>query len=57
MVTNDGLMRIFWPSDAIVGCSSGVLVGFRNSELDVIVVSVLQDVEVHATFKSIRHTC
>jgi phosphatidylinositol glycan class Q protein len=48
MVTNDGLMRIFWPSDAVVGRSSGVLVGFRNSDLDVLVISILQDVEVHS---------
>lgn len=46
MVTNNGLMRIFWPSDAPKGPSPGVLVGFRNSELDVFVVAVLQDVEV-----------
>ena len=46
MGTNNGLMRIFWPSDAPTGPSSGVLVGFRNSELDVFVVSVLQEVEV-----------
>lgn len=46
MVTHNGLMRIFWPSDAAPGTSSGVLVGFRNSDLDVVVVSFLQDVEV-----------
>ena len=46
MVTNNGLMRIFWPSDAAIGDSPGVLVGFRNSELDILVVSILQDVEV-----------
>lgn len=39
-------MRIFWPSDAATGLSSGVLIGFRNSELDILVVSVLEDVEV-----------
>jgi phosphatidylinositol glycan class Q protein len=48
MGTNNGLMRIFWPSDAPTGPSAGVLVGFRNSELDVFVVSVLQEVEVRA---------
>lgn len=46
MVANNGLMRIFWPSDAPIGDSPGVLVGWRNSELDVFVVSILQDVEV-----------
>lgn len=46
MVTNNGLMRIFWPSDAPRETSPGVLVGWRNSELDVFVVSILQDVEL-----------
>lgn len=46
MGTNNGLMRIFWPSDAPTGPTSGVLVGFRNSELDVFVISILQEVEV-----------
>lgn len=47
MVTRNGLMRIFWPSDVPVGPSPGVLVGFRNSELDVFVVAILQGVELH----------
>ncbi|KAF2685830.1 Gpi1-domain-containing protein [Lentithecium fluviatile CBS 122367] len=46
MVARNGLMRIFWPSDAPTTLSPGVLVGFRNSELDVFVVAILQGVEV-----------
>lgn len=46
MVTNNGLMRIFWPSDTPTKPSAGVLVGWRNSELDIFVVTVLRDVEV-----------
>ena len=46
MGTHNGLMRIFWPSDAPKGSLSGVLVGFRNSQLDIFVVSILQEVEV-----------
>jgi phosphatidylinositol glycan class Q protein len=46
MTTHNGLMRIFWPSDAPVDSSSGVLVGFRNSKFDVFVVAVLQEVEL-----------
>lgn len=46
MVAHNGLMRIFWPSDAPRDASPGVLVGFRNSESDVLVVTVLQEVEV-----------
>jgi phosphatidylinositol glycan class Q protein len=45
MVTRNGLMRIFWPSDAPTGLAPAVLVGFRNSDLDLFVVAVLQDVE------------
>ncbi|KAF1938056.1 Gpi1-domain-containing protein [Clathrospora elynae] len=46
MVTHNGLMRIFWPSDAPRGPSPGVLVGFRNSASDVFVVAVLQEVDL-----------
>jgi phosphatidylinositol glycan class Q protein len=46
MGLNNGLMRIFWPSDAPSTPNSGVLVGWRNSDLDVLVVAILQDVEV-----------
>lgn len=46
MVAHNGLMRIFWPSDAPNGSISGVLVGFRNAQSDVFVVSILQEVEV-----------
>ncbi|KAF2278301.1 Gpi1-domain-containing protein [Westerdykella ornata] len=48
MVTSNGLMRVFWPSGAADGSSAGVLVGFRNSELDIFVVSILQDVELRS---------
>jgi phosphatidylinositol glycan class Q protein len=46
MVAHNGLMRIFWPSDAPNRPTSGVLVGFRNAQSDVFVVSILQEVEV-----------
>jgi phosphatidylinositol glycan class Q protein len=46
MVTQNGLMRVFWPSDAPRDSSPGVLVGFRNSESDVFVVAILQEVEL-----------
>ncbi|KAH8595181.1 N-acetylglucosaminyl transferase-like protein component Gpi1 [Bisporella sp. PMI_857] len=45
MPEHDGLMRIFWPSDLPRTESPGILVGWRNSSLDVLVVSVLEDVE------------
>jgi phosphatidylinositol N-acetylglucosaminyltransferase subunit Q len=46
MVLSNGLMRVFWPSDAPSGPNSGVLIGWRNSEYDVLVIAILQDVEV-----------
>jgi phosphatidylinositol glycan class Q protein len=46
MVIHNGLTRVFWPSDAPRDSSPGVLVGFRNSESDVFVVAVLQEVEL-----------
>ncbi|KAL6709519.1 pig-Q [Coniothyrium glycines] len=46
MVANNVLIRIFWPSDALIQQLSGVLVGFRNSDNDVFVVSVLLGVEL-----------
>jgi phosphatidylinositol glycan class Q protein len=48
MPEQDGLMRIFWPLDITRSSSPGVIVGWRNSELDVLVVAILEDVEVGA---------
>lgn len=39
-------MRIFWPSDAPTVASPGVIVGFRNSDLDLFVVAILYDVKL-----------
>ena len=50
MVAHNGLLRVFWPSDASRATFPGVLVGFRNSAFDVFVVGVLQEVEVCAPF-------
>jgi phosphatidylinositol glycan class Q protein len=57
MSAHNGLMRVFWPSDAPIGLSPGVLVGWRNSELDVFVVSILQDVEVCTYDRRFRDLC
>ena len=45
MVTSNGLLRVFWPQDAPRSTTPGVMVGWRNSELDLFVVSILEDVE------------
>ena len=52
MVVATGLLRIFWPSDSLQP-GRGVLVGWRNSPLDIFVACVLQDVEV----KPLRFQC
>ncbi|KAL9625420.1 MAG: hypothetical protein Q9160_000483 [Pyrenula sp. 1 TL-2023] len=45
MVMNDGLLRIFWPNDLSQTGGPGVLVGWKNSDLDFFVVTVLPDIE------------
>ncbi|OAQ96000.1 hypothetical protein LLEC1_03849 [Akanthomyces lecanii] len=45
MVEHDGLMRVFWPTDIRSSDRPGVVVGWRNSTLDVFVVAVLDDVD------------
>ncbi|KAM3484840.1 hypothetical protein MY8738_001742 [Beauveria namnaoensis] len=45
MVEHDGLMRVFWPTDIRVSERPGVVVGWRNSTLDVFVVAILDDVD------------
>ena len=52
MVAVNGLLRIFWPSDASKCQEQGTLIGWRNSALDVFVVGVLQNVEVSVGLKS-----
>lgn len=46
MPEDDGLMRVFWPTDLPRSDCKGVVVGWRNSALDVNVVAVLEEVEV-----------
>ncbi|KAG5930273.1 hypothetical protein E4U42_002485 [Claviceps africana] len=65
MPEHDGLMRVFWPTDIRKSDRPGVVVGWRNSTLDVFVVAVLddvraQDVEFHLKlgtfFRSAPHS-
>ena len=46
MPEHDGLMRIFWPIDIPRPVLPGVVVGWRNSALDVFVVAILEAVDV-----------
>lgn len=46
MPEHDGLMRIFWPLDIPRTDLPGVIVGWKNSDLDILVVAILEEVEV-----------
>lgn len=46
MIEHDGLMRVFWPTDIRKSNRPGVVVGWRNSTLDVFVIAILDDVDV-----------
>jgi phosphatidylinositol glycan class Q protein len=46
MTEHDELMRVFWPADIPRSDLRGVVVGWRNSALDVFVVAILEEVEV-----------
>lgn len=48
MVAANALLRIFWPSDAPRSKNQGTIVGWRNSELDIFVISILEGVEVES---------
>ena len=50
MIGVGGLLRLFWPSDTPHTGKPGTVVGWRNSELDVFVVSVVQDIEVGSSW-------
>lgn len=39
-------MRVFWPTDIRRSDRAGVVVGWRNSTLDVFVVTILEYVDV-----------
>ena len=45
MVKQNGLLRILWPNNLDRSTTPGVMVGWRNSSLDLFVVTVLEDVE------------
>ncbi|KAI0179671.1 Gpi1-domain-containing protein [Hypoxylon sp. FL1284] len=45
MPEHDGLMRVFWPIDVPTSGAPGVVVGWRNSTLDVVVIAVLDHVD------------
>lgn len=54
MLKGNGLLRIFWPNNLDRTTTPGVIVGWRNSELDLFVITVLEDVEVRNVEVSLR---
>ncbi|OJJ51431.1 hypothetical protein ASPZODRAFT_148711 [Penicilliopsis zonata CBS 506.65] len=54
MLVSDGLLRVFWPYDLSRSSSPGVIVGWRNSELDLFVLTVLEDVEPRNVDNALR---
>ncbi|RAL10893.1 uncharacterized protein BO97DRAFT_435759 [Aspergillus homomorphus CBS 101889] len=54
MLMSDGLLRVFWPYDLPRSASPGVIVGWRNSELDLFVLTVLEDVEPRNVDNALR---
>jgi phosphatidylinositol glycan class Q protein len=55
MLMSDGLLRVFWPYDLPRSSSQGVIVGWKNSELDLFVLTVLEDVEVSRRISWLRY--
>ncbi|KAE9369506.1 Gpi1-domain-containing protein [Stipitochalara longipes BDJ] len=54
MPEHDGLMRIFWPLDIPRSNSPGIIVGWRNSGLDVFVVAILEDVDARSVENALK---
>ncbi|KAJ5735223.1 N-acetylglucosaminyl transferase component [Penicillium malachiteum] len=54
MIMSDGLLRVFWPYDLPRSSAPGVIVGWRNSELDLVVLTVLEDVEPRNVGNALR---
>ncbi|PWY92571.1 hypothetical protein BO70DRAFT_281625 [Aspergillus heteromorphus CBS 117.55] len=54
MLMSDGLLRVFWPNDLPRSSSPGVIVGWRNSEWDLFVLTVLEDVEPRNVDNALR---
>jgi Tfp pilus assembly ATPase PilU len=46
VIANDGLLRVFWPNGLSGKTTPGVMVGWRNSETDIFIITILEDTEV-----------
>lgn len=57
MIAPNGLMRIFWPTDIARSDKAGVVIGWRNSDLDMVVVAILREVDVSLDGSFGSHSC
>ncbi|KAI5239674.1 Gpi1-domain-containing protein [Aureobasidium subglaciale] len=48
MIAPNALMRIFWPTDIVRSEKAGVIVGWKNSDLDMVVVTILLEVDARS---------
>jgi phosphatidylinositol N-acetylglucosaminyltransferase subunit Q len=54
MVKKNELLRIFWPSNLSRTTTPGVVVGWRNSDTDLFVITILEDVEARNVEYALR---
>ncbi|KAL9609160.1 MAG: hypothetical protein Q9167_006055 [Letrouitia subvulpina] len=54
MVAVGGVLRVFWPSNAPRSKEEGIILGWRNTELDFFVVSILQHVDLRKVDHALR---
>ncbi len=51
---SDDLLRVFWPKNLTKSATPGVIVGWQNSEFDLFVITVLEDVEIRSVESALR---
>jgi phosphatidylinositol glycan class Q protein len=54
MVKKNELLRIFWPNNLSRSVTPGIIVGWRNSESDLFVITILEDVEARNVEYALR---
>lgn len=52
--SNHDLLRIFWPNDLARPSTPGVIVGWRNSESDLFVITAVEDVDIRSVDHALR---
>lgn len=52
--SSNDLLRIFWPKNLTKSTTPGVIVGWRNSDFDLFVITILEDVETRSVDSALR---